>query len=103
MQNRFAGLAGVAIICLMIVQPARAQYMGDYAAGTDNICRYFTTYQPSTGASFTPRPACADHPVPVATPRARDRQSCPRFLPIGDNPGTVTSFSARPGIASRYA
>lgn len=32
---------------------AQAEYVGDYAVGTDNICKVFNTYQPSTGASFT--------------------------------------------------
>ena len=51
MRNRFSGLASIALLCMSSF--ARAEYVGDYAVGTDNICATFNTFQPTTGATFT--------------------------------------------------
>jgi len=52
MRNRIAGFAGGAFLCLLFSSTASAEYLGDYAVGTDNICTVANGYQPSTGASF---------------------------------------------------
>lgn len=41
-----------AIGALLFALSASAQYVGDYPVGTTNVCRFFRTAQPSTGASF---------------------------------------------------
>ena len=53
--NRLQALAvGLLLPVLLAFAPrsALADYVGDYAVGTDNICTIANTYQPSTGAVF---------------------------------------------------
>src|SRR5690349_9116421 len=42
-----------ALVLSLLSFAARAEYVGDFAVGTDNICKIFNTYRPSTGAAFT--------------------------------------------------